>query len=130
MAVSAGNTALTAVLPAIGRELRLPDTVVAGVFSLSAVLWAVTAPIWARLSDKRGRKPLIQLGLLGFGISMASFGLVVQAGLSGWIGAGAVFIGLMLTRGCSASWAQLPTPPPKPMWPTGRRRRSGPPRWP
>jgi hypothetical protein len=39
MSVSAGNTALTAVLPAIGRELELPDTLVAGVFSLSAVLW-------------------------------------------------------------------------------------------
>jgi MFS family permease len=43
---------------------------------------AVTAPIWARTSDRRGRKPLIQLGLLGFGVSMASFAMVVQAGLN------------------------------------------------
>jgi MFS family permease len=98
MSVAAGNTALTAVLPAIGRELGLADTLVAGVFSLSALLWAITAPLWARASDRRGRKPLIQLGLLGYGVSMTSFGFVVLAGLNGWLGAAAVFAGLMLTR--------------------------------
>jgi MFS family permease len=98
MSVAAGNTALSAVLPAIGREVGLPDTAVAGVFSLSALLWAVTAPYWARASDRRGRKPLIQLGLLGYGVSMTGFGLVVLAGLNGWIGTAAVFAGLMLTR--------------------------------
>jgi len=98
MSLAAGNTALQAVLPAIGRELGLRDTLVTGVFSLSALLWAVTAPMWARASDRRGRKPLIQVGLGGYAVSMASFGLVVLAGLNGWIGAGAVFAGLMLTR--------------------------------
>lgn len=99
MSVAAGNTALQAVLPAIGRELGLRDTLVTGVFSLSALLWAVTAPIWARASDRRGRKPLIQLGLAGYAVSMASFGAVVLAGLNGWLGAAGIFIGLTLTRG-------------------------------
>lgn len=99
MSVAAGNTALQAVLPAIGRELGLRDTLVTGVFALSALFWAITGPIWARASDRRGRKPLIQMGLTGFAVSMASFGAVVLAGLHGWIGPAAVFVGLMLARG-------------------------------
>ncbi|MBW3559454.1 MAG: MFS transporter [Proteobacteria bacterium] len=99
MIVAAGNTALQAVLPAIGRELGLSDTLVTGVFSLSAILWAVTAPMWARASDRRGRKPLIQMGLSGFVVSMVGFGLVVEGGLRGWLGPAAVFTGLMLARG-------------------------------
>ena len=98
MTVAAGNTALQAVLPAIGRELGLSDTLVTGVFSLSALLWAGTAPVWARVSDHRGRNPLMQLGLGGFVVSMLGFGLVVAAGLEGWIGPMAVFVGLMLAR--------------------------------
>lgn len=99
MTVAAGNTALQAVLPAIGRALGLRDTLITGVFSLSALLWAGTAPIWARVSDRRGRKPLMQLGLSGFVISMTTFGLVVAAGLQGLLGPAAVFVGLMLARG-------------------------------
>ena len=98
MIVAAGNTALQAVLPAMGRELGLSDTLVTGVFSLSAVLWAATAPMWARASDRRGRKPLIQMGLSGFVVSMIGFGLVVEGGLRGWLGPAAVFAGLMLAR--------------------------------
>jgi MFS family permease len=98
MTVAAGNTALQAVLPAVGREMGLSDTLVTGVFSLSALLWAVTAPMWARVSDRRGRKPLIQLGLIGFVTSMTAFGLVVAAGLQGWLGPAAAFAGLLLAR--------------------------------
>ena len=59
MAVAAGNSGLQSVLPAIGREIGIPDPLVAGIFSLSALLWTVSAPVWARASDRRGRKPLI-----------------------------------------------------------------------
>ena len=106
MTTASANTALTAVLPAIGRELGLRDTAVTAVFSLSALLFAITAPLWARLSDRRGRKPLILMGLFGSALSMAAFGLVVWAGMEGWLGAAAVFVGLLLARaiyGCTGS---------------------------
>lgn len=79
--VAIGNTGLMSILPAIGRELGIPDPYMAAIFSLSALLWAVMSPFWARESDKRGRKPLILLGLAGFAISMLCCGLVVTAGL-------------------------------------------------
>ncbi|HEY5009246.1 MAG TPA: MFS transporter, partial [Caulobacteraceae bacterium] len=66
----AGNTALQSVLPAIGRSLRVPDILVGSIFSLSALLWALATPLWARTSDRHGRKPLIVLGTVGFAASM------------------------------------------------------------
>lgn len=79
--VAVGNTGLLSVLPAIGREIGIPDPMVAAIFSLSALLWAIGSPFWARQSDVHGRKPMIMLGLAGFAVSMFLCGLVVSAGL-------------------------------------------------
>jgi MFS family permease len=80
--VAIGNTGLLSVLPAIGRQIGIPDPMVAAIFSLSALLWAIGSPFWARQSDVHGRKPLIMLGLAGFAVSMFLCGLVVSAGLA------------------------------------------------
>ena len=85
LAVAAGNTALQTVLPAIARVLRIPDLAVALVFSLSALLWTFSAPFWARQSDVRGRRRLIEVGLAGFCVSMLGGGLVILAGLQGLV---------------------------------------------
>jgi MFS family permease len=81
IATALGNTGLISVLPAIGRSIGIPDEMVVAIFSLSAILWAVASPFWARASDRYGRKPLMMLGLFGFMISMAVCGVVVSAGL-------------------------------------------------
>lgn len=76
-----GNTGLISVLPAIGREIGIPDAMVSAVFALSALLWGATSPLWAKASDRYGRKPLIILGMSGFLVSVTLSGLVVSAGL-------------------------------------------------
>jgi len=76
-----GNTGMISVLPAIGRSIGIPDPMVAAIFSLSALLWAFSSPWWARASDRRGRKPLMIIGLTGFMMSMIACALVVAAGL-------------------------------------------------
>lgn len=81
VATAMGNNGMLSVLPAIGRQIGIPDAMVAAIFSLSAVLWAITSPFWARQSDLRGRKPLIMLGLSGFCVSMLLCAVVVSAGL-------------------------------------------------
>jgi MFS family permease len=62
---AAGNTALQTVLPAIGRQVGIPDVLISSIFSLSALAWGVMSPVWARMSDKRGRKPMVILGMAG-----------------------------------------------------------------
>ena len=98
LVAAAGNTAMQSILPAIGAKLAIPDVWVSLAFSWSALLWVVTAPRWARQSDQRGRKALMALGIVGFALSMALCGLVIWAGLSGWIGAGLTFILFALCR--------------------------------
>ena len=96
--VAIGNTGLMSILPAIGREIDVPDAYMAAIFSLSALLWAVMSPIWARESDKRGRRPLIMLGLAGFAVSMLCCGLVVTAGLHHLAPWYVIFIIFLLAR--------------------------------
>ncbi|MEX6725114.1 MFS transporter [Parapedomonas caeni] len=85
MVVAAGNNALSSVMPAIGREIGMADLMIAMVFSVSAALWTLTAPYWGRKSDQHGRKKLIRLGLIGYVVSTTGAGVVVLAGLSGWL---------------------------------------------
>ena len=93
-----GNTGMQSVLPAIGRQIGIPDPMVAAIFSLSALLWAFSSPIWAKQSDLRGRKPLIMLGLTGFLVSMILCGLVVSAGVRHLAAPMVIFVFFLLAR--------------------------------
>jgi MFS family permease len=95
---AAGNMALQSVLPAIGREFRLSDTLVAGAFAISALMWTVASPFWARLSDTLGRKRVMMIGLAGFVVSMSGFGLAATSGLEQWLGAGLAFVMMGVAR--------------------------------
>ncbi|WP_428629069.1 MFS transporter [Sphingopyxis sp.] len=92
LVAAAGNTAMQSILPAIGAKLHIPDVWVSLAFSWSALLWVLTAPHWARQSDKRGRKALMAMGVIGFMSSMALCGLTLWAGLQGYLAAGVTFV--------------------------------------
>lgn len=79
--LATGNTGLVSVLPAIGRSIGIPDAFVAATFSLSGLLLAIFSPIWARVSDRRGRKPMIIFGMVAYTLSMTMCGVVISAGL-------------------------------------------------
>ncbi len=85
LVTAAGNTAMQSVMPSIGTALEVDDVWISLAYSWSALLWVVCAPIWARRSDRRGRKAMMALGLVGFIVSMALCGLVLWAGLAGWL---------------------------------------------
>jgi len=95
---AAGNMALQSVLPAIGREFQLSDTLVAGAFAISALMWTIASPFWARLSDTLGRKRVMMIGLAGFVVSMSGFGLAATSGLEQWLSAGLAFILMGVAR--------------------------------
>lgn len=95
---SAGNMALQSVLPNIGRAFGMADTLVVAAFAISALVWTFTSPVWARLSDRLGRKRVILIGLGGFSASMAGFGLAATSGLEGWMGPVAAFVLMAAAR--------------------------------
>lgn len=91
LTIAAGNTAMQSVLPALGRSLRVPDSAVAAAFSVSALLWVIAAPFWAKRSDRHGRRAMILLGMSGFSVSLSVCGVFLAAGINGWIGGTAAF---------------------------------------
>jgi hypothetical protein len=95
---AAGNTAMQSALPAIASQLDVADVWVSLAFSWSALLWVLTAPKWARLSDQRGRKALMSVGVLGFIGSMGLCGIILWLGLHGYIGAVVTFAAFALFR--------------------------------
>jgi len=83
LVTAAGNTAMQSVMPSIGTELGVDDVWISLAYTWSALLWVICAPIWARRSDRRGRKAMMAVGLAGFISSMALCGLVLWFGLNG-----------------------------------------------
>lgn len=98
LVTAAGNTALQSVLPVIGREIRIPDMAIAMIFSLSALFWTFSAPFWARQSDVRGRRKLMQLGVVAFGVSMLLCGGVILLGAHGLVAPMMTFVLFTLAR--------------------------------
>lgn len=92
LVTAAGNTAMQSVMPSIGTELGVEDFWISLAYTWSALLWVICAPIWARRSDRRGRKSMMAVGLVGFIASMMLCGLVLIFGLAGFISAGATLI--------------------------------------
>jgi MFS family permease len=110
LVAAAGNTAMQSLMPAIGRELGIPDLWVAAAFSLSAVAWVIAAPHWGRLSDRRGRRALMRLGLYGFIVSMLICGAVLAAGLAGLMAPMLVFFIFTLGRTVYGIWGSASPP--------------------
>lgn len=85
LVIGAGNTALQSVMPAIGRTLGIPDYAIAMAFSVSALVWVIAAPVWARKSEQTGRRRMVLTGVIGFSVSVLLCGLFLTAGIHGLI---------------------------------------------
>ena len=110
LVAASGNTAMQSLMPAIGRELGVADLWVAIAFSLSAVIWVLMAPHWARRADRRGRRALMRLGLYGFIASSLICGGILAAGLHGLISATFVFIIFVFGRAVYGAWGSASPP--------------------
>ena len=110
LVAAAGNTAMQSLMPAIGRQLGVADLWVAVAFSLSAIIWVVTAPHWARRADHRGRRALMRLGLYGFIGSMLICGTVLALGLAEWIAPMTVLAIFVVGRAMYGAWGSASPP--------------------
>ncbi len=99
MMTTIGLTGLASVMPTIGREIGIPDPLVATILSLSGILFSVCAPFWARASDRYGRKPMMMVGISGSLISMAGCALVVTAGMAHLGTPMVIFLAFLVARG-------------------------------
>jgi MFS family permease len=110
LVIAAGNTALQSVLPALGRSLHAPDSAVAAVFSVSALLWVIAAPFWANRSDRHGRRAMVLLGVAGFTVSLGLCGLFLALGINGVLAPAATFIAFIGGRVIYGSFGSAAPP--------------------
>src|SRR5688572_2911087 len=66
------------ILPFFAENMGASATHLGGLFAVYSVMQFFFAPVWGRLSDRIGRKPVIVIGLAGFSISFFLFGLSTQ----------------------------------------------------
>ena len=85
LVTAAGNTAMQSVMPSIGTALKVEDFWISLAYTWSALLWMICAPMWARRSDRRGRKAMMAIGLSGFIASFSICGAILWFGLNGWL---------------------------------------------
>ena len=85
LVTAAGNTAMQSVMPSIGTALKVHDVWISLAYTWSALLWMICAPMWARRSDRRGRKAMMAIGLTGFIASFTLCGAILWFGLNGWL---------------------------------------------
>lgn len=107
---AAGNTAMQSTLPSIASKLKIADYWVSLAFSWSALLWVLTAPKWARASDRRGRKQLMRLGTIGFILSMGLCGFSLWLGLQGILSASVTFILFAIFRSIYGAFGSASPP--------------------
>lgn len=80
--VGMGQAMLFAILPPAAREIGISPFQVSTIFAASATIWVFVSPLWGRRSDVLGRRPVILIGLLGYALSMALLGWMIQLGRS------------------------------------------------
>ena len=98
LCVGAGQSVVFITIPPIARNLGLSEIQIGSIFAISAFVWMLFSPFWGSLSDTIGRKKVVTIGLLGFGISLILFSLTISFGQAGNVTGLILFILLVSAR--------------------------------
>lgn len=106
-----GLSVLFPILAPLGRELGLGELETTSLSAAYAFMQFATSTYWGRRSERVGRKPVLLVGIIGFGLTFLAFGGVAALGLAGVVRGGMLFGLLITTRlvGGALSAATLPT---------------------
>lgn len=96
--VGIGNALPYTILPALIRELSLSEFEGGLITSVGALAFLIASPFWGRKSDQIGRKPVIMLGFLGYGLSFIIFAALSHLGLLKVIDTLPLLILLLISR--------------------------------
>ena len=76
--VTLGFGLVMPIIPFYMEELGAGGTELGLLVASYAVMRLIFGPVWGSLSDRVGRKPILLIGILGYGITMVGFGLATQ----------------------------------------------------
>ncbi|MEO0720684.1 MAG: MFS transporter [Pseudomonadota bacterium] len=98
VAMGAGMTINFVVVAPLAREAGLSEIEVAGILTLSTVLYTATIPIWGRLADRFGRKRVMVFSLFAMAGTNMAFLFGLQAALAGVVTGLTTFVLLAFLR--------------------------------
>lgn len=106
-----GLSLLFPILAPLGRELGLSELEITSLSTGYALMQFLLSAFWGRTSERRGRKPVLLLGITGFAVGFFGFAAVAELGLEGALSHWPLFGLLLATRlaGGAFSSATLPT---------------------
>ena len=78
MVVMLGFGVVIPIIPFYMESMGAGGTELGLLVASYAVMRLICAPIWGSLSDRVGRKPILIIGILGYGITMGLFGFATQ----------------------------------------------------
>lgn len=84
-AQAVGQTAMFAVLPAIGREVGLLEIQIGAILAGSSLVFFFAGPWWGRVSDRWGRRPVFLMGQAGYVLGGSLFALAFWLALEGML---------------------------------------------
>ena len=96
--VSMGQSVYWQTMPLIGRELGFSVRLITSLVSFSALMFLIFTPYWGRLSDKKGRKFVLLIGLVGYIASTLLFCWIAYLGLIGYFTFTALIFFLLVAR--------------------------------
>ncbi|MFQ5732727.1 MAG: MFS transporter [Planctomycetaceae bacterium] len=97
-------------LPRYGKAFQADDLTLGLLMASFSAMQFVFAPIWGRVSDRVGRRPILILGLAGSTAFYALFGFATSLGADAtWLGLGAVPWLFISRMGAGIAGATIPT---------------------
>jgi len=93
-----GQSVYWQTMPLIGRELGFSVKLITSLVSFSALMFLMFTPYWGKLSDKKGRKFVLLIGLIGYIASTLLFCWVAYLGLLGFFTFTALIFFILVAR--------------------------------
>ncbi|GIN93738.1 MFS transporter [Siminovitchia terrae] len=93
-----GLMLLALITPSLIRELGLKEIHSGILISTGSIMMAVMAPLWGNISDAKGRKPVILIGLIGMSISTLLLVITFYGGLHHWLSGGLLLFLMIAAR--------------------------------
>jgi MFS family permease len=98
LATGIGQSMTFALLAPLAREVGLTELQVGLIITCSALMFTLASPIWGRLSDRIGRKPVLLVGQLGYSLGAILFASVFLFGLNGVLSGRFLFLSAIVSR--------------------------------
>ena len=97
-------------LPRYGESFEASGLQIGLLMASFSAMQFLFAPIWGRMSDRVGRRPILILGLAGSTVSYALFGYATSLGIDGHLLGQSALTWLFITRiGAGIAGATIPT---------------------